>query len=253
MDTPRTDHRVAALVALKPLPTAKSRLSGLSDAHRMHLARCMALDTIAALATATDEVLVVTDQSDFATALSEHGITARVVNEPPQLQRAEERSAGEGESSLNAALTYGDQLLRAAGVDVVLACVGDLPALRPGSVRRLLSSAAELAATGRPRSFVADHTDNGTTMVIAHDLALDPRFGSGTMGGSAERHRLSGAAPIATTDAVDARWDVDSLADLHVVAGLGVGPMTAALLEKLGVAASLPRESKVPSESKASH
>ena len=37
------------------------------------------------------------------------------------------------------------------------------------------------------------------------------------------------------------------------LAGLGVGPMTAALLEKLGVAASLPRESKVPSESKASH
>ena len=210
----------------------------------MQLARCMALDTIAALATATDEVLVVTDQSDFATALSEHGITARVVNEPPQLQRADERSGGEGESSLNAALAYGDRLLRATGVDVVLACVGDLPALRPGSVRQVLSSAAELAIAGRPRSFVADHTGQGTTMMIAHEVALDPRFGRGTMGGSAERHRLSGAVPITAADAIDARWDVDSLGDLHVVAGLGVGPRTAALLEKLCVAAPLAEESK---------
>ncbi|MFT4166504.1 MAG: 2-phospho-L-lactate guanylyltransferase [Microlunatus sp.] len=235
MDTPRTDRRVAALVALKPLPTAKSRLSGLSDAHRMQLARCMALDTIAALASAADEVLVVTDQPDFSAALSEHGITATIVSEPSIL-RADENSA-EGEPSLNLALAHGDELLRSRGIDTVLTCVGDLPALRPQSVRRVLTDAAELAAAGRPRSFVADHTGFGTTMLIAHAVALGPRFGKGKQFGSAERHRLSGAAPIEAADTVDARWDVDSLADLRAVAALGVGPATATVLGALGVAA----------------
>ena len=227
---------MAALVALKPLPAAKSRLSELPDGHRMRLARCMALDTIAALASATEEVLVITDQPDFSTALSAHGITATVVKDPSPILGAGGRPADEGEPSLNAALAYGDQLLRAGGTDIVLACVGDLPALRPSTVRQLLSSAAELSAAGEPRSFLADHTGRGTTMVVVHGVALDPRFGKGALIGSAERHRLSGAVPIAAADAIDARWDVDSLADLGAVAALGVGPATATVLATLAVA-----------------
>lgn len=205
----------------------------------MQLARSMALDTIAALASATDEVLVVTGQPDFSAALSDHGIAATVVSEPSPTLRADEKSA-EGEPSLNLALAHGDRLLRSRGIDTVLACVGDLPGLRPQSVRRVLTYAAELAAAGRPRSFVADHTGLGTTMVIAHDVALDPRFGKGTQSGSAERHRLSGAVPITAADAFDACWDVDSLADLRAVAAFGVGPATAIVLETLGVAAQTP-------------
>lgn len=230
MDTPRLERRVAALVALKPLPTAKSRLSGLPDGLRRRLARCMALDTIAALAAATDEVLVITDQPDFSASLLEHGISATVVPDPRPNARPEQTQA-EGEASLNAALAYGDQLLRAEGIPVVLACVGDLPALRAASVRRILASAAQLAAGGHSRSYVADHSSRGTTIVIAHDVPLDPRFGSGSAVGSAERHRRSGATPVITAGIDDARWDVDTLADLRAVIDLGVGRITASLLD----------------------
>lgn len=230
MDTPGPERRVAALLALKPLPAAKSRLSGLPDRLRRQLARGMALDTIAALASATDEVLVITDQADLSPALLERGISATVLPDPDPGPRPEQ-SPVEGEGSLNAALAYGDEQLRAKGIAVVLACVGDLPALQTGSVRRIMTSTAELAAGGRPRSYIADHSGRGTTMLIAHDIPLDPRFGSGDTIGSAERHRLSGAVPLTTVGIDDARWDVDTLSDLRAVIGLGVGRVTASLLD----------------------
>lgn len=232
MDTPGASRSIAALVALKPLPAAKSRLSELPATLRMRLARSMAIDTIAALAQATDQVLVITDQPDFSVTLDEHGISAVVVDEPTTTLAAESASR-DGEASLNAALSYGDELLRSAGVHTVLACVGDLPALRPDSVRRILAQARELAAAGQPRSFVADHSRHGTTMVLAHGIPLNPRFGRGPGIGSAERHRLSGAKPVLVADADDARWDVDTLADLRAVVALGVGPATATMLDLL--------------------
>jgi len=235
MDTPRPERRVAALVALKPLPAAKSRLAGLPDGLRRRLARCMALDTVAALASATDEVLVITEQPDLSPALLACGISATVMPDPtPQLppeQSATHQSAAEGEVSLNAALAYGDQLLRTQGIAVVLACVGDLPALRTESVRGILTSAAELAAGGHPRCYVADHSGRGTTILVANGVPLDPRFGSGQAVGSAERHRRSGAVPVTTTSVDDARWDVDTLADLRTVLDLGIGRVTASLLD----------------------
>lgn len=238
MDTPRPDRRVAALVALKTLPTAKSRLSELPAEFRRQLARCMALDTIAALAAATDEVLVITDQPDFSASLLEYGISATVLTEPPpdprplpQPEPAHAEQPPDGaEASLNAALAYGDRILRANGAPIVLACVGDLPALRANSVRRILASAAELAAEGSPRAFVADRSGRGTTILIAHGVPLDPRFGSGGTVGSARRHQLSGATTVTTTGIDDARWDVDTLADLHAVTGLDVGRATASVL-----------------------
>ena len=70
MDTLPPDQRVAAVVALKTLPAAKSRLSSLPDPLRERLARCMAIDTLSALAPAVDEVLVVSDQPDLPAALA---------------------------------------------------------------------------------------------------------------------------------------------------------------------------------------
>ncbi len=128
---------------------------------------------------------------------------------------------------MNAALTFGADRLRADGFGTVLACVGDLPALRadigrprtPGISRRF------------PRAFLADASGVGTTMLMARDAPLAPGF----QGRSAARHRAGGAVPL--TDEVlgeplaDARRDVDTEVDLVTAIDLGVGPFTAALLD----------------------
>lgn len=208
-----TDHvRSAAVVALKPIEQAKSRLGTVSDPLRRELAWSMALDTLTALAEAVDDVLVVSPEPSLQTRLERAGLAVSVVDEPA--------AAG-----MNGALAYGAELLQARGCRLVLACVADLPALRPESVRRILRAAGH-----RPRSFVADASGIGTTMLTALDTALDPRF----QGASAAAHRLSGA--VALTDVSlgaavpDARHDVDTESDLLTAATLGVGRATAALL-----------------------
>ena len=109
----------------------------------------------------------------------------------------------------------------------MLACVGDLPALRPGSVATVLAGAAAYE-----RAYVPDATGIGTTMLLAAaGVALGPHF----QGRSAAAHHSSGATPL--TDerlgaaVPDARRDVDTEVDLGDAAGLGLGPATRALLD----------------------
>lgn len=232
-----SEDAVAAVVAVKRLAAAKSRMSGLPGPLRAHLARCMAVDTVAALIPAARAVLVVSDQADLSATLARHGLAAEVVPEPPPDDSAGPRA---GEDSLNRALAHGDRLLRSRGYQVRIACVADLPALRTASVRRLLAASA-----GHRRCLLADHEDRGTTILIARGVPLGPRYGPGVGAhaarGSAERHRRSGAVPLtvadltgadlAGTDLPDARWDVDTVEDLRVAWRLGLGPATAALLD----------------------
>lgn len=244
--TAPTVPAVVAVVALKALPAAKSRMAALAAPLRERLARCMALDTLAALAPAVSEVVVISDQPDLAAALSRHEIRARVIADP---DAAEARADGApatrsgpvrgsaGDRALNRALAHGDHWVRtqrraASSGATVLACVGDLPALRTGSVRRVLQAAA---TAGHPRSVLSDHADRGTTMLITSGVPLDPRFGAITVAGervdSTERHRRSGAHVLRLEDVADARWDVDTPDDLAVAADLGVGPATRTLLD----------------------
>ena len=226
MDTPPPDERLAAVVALKTLPTAKTRLATLPGPLRERLARCMALDTLAALAPAVHHLLVISDQPDLSPELSRLGLRARVVAEPQLDRTAPDGKAGD---SLNRALAYGDALLRADGVTRVLACVGDLPALRTETVVRVLTT-----ATSAGRSFLPDHDGRGTTMLIADGEPLGPLFGTGLVAGrltgSAARHRRSGAAAL-SLDSPDARWDVDTIDDLQIAHELGLGPATGNLLD----------------------
>jgi 2-phospho-L-lactate/phosphoenolpyruvate guanylyltransferase len=213
MDTLETDRRVGAVVALKPGEHAKSRL-GLPAPLRQRLAWTMALDTLRALAEALPVVVVVSAEPALASRLARAGIRAEVVPEPPQ-------------PGMNAALTYGAVRLRAAGIATVLACVGDLPALRAASVRRVVEVSRTFS-----RAFLPDASGVGTTMLIAHAAKLEPHF----QGRSAARHRASGAVPL-TAELLggplgDARHDVDTEVDLATVIGLGLGPHTAALLDQ---------------------
>jgi 2-phospho-L-lactate guanylyltransferase len=156
---------------------------------------------------------VVSAQPALASRLARAEVRAEVVPEPAQ-------------PGMNAALSHGADRLRADGVATVLACVGDLPALRATSVSRVLQVSRAL-----PRAFLADASGVGTTMLVARDATLAPDFS----GRSAARHRAGGAVPL--TEEVlgeplaDARRDVDTEVDLATAIGLGIGTSTAALVD----------------------
>jgi 2-phospho-L-lactate/phosphoenolpyruvate guanylyltransferase len=204
--------RAAAVIALKPAEHAKSRL-GVPDPLRRRLAWTMALDTLSALSRALSQVLVVSDQSALESRLRRAGLAVEVISES-------------GHVGMNPALSHGARTLRAQGFATIMACVGDLPALRPDSVLRVLD-----ASTAHPRSFVADASGVGTTMLVAHEVELAPHF----QGRSAAAHHASGALNLSADDLgsplADARRDVDTEADLLVAIGLGVGPATSALVD----------------------
>lgn len=197
-------EQVAAVVAVKPWTRAKSRLGALPAERRSGLAAAMALDTCLALVGAGLRLLVVSDEPLLPTRWGAAGVPVQVVPDP-----------GTG---LNGALAAGDAEARRTGATTVLAVVADLPCLEPGAVSALLAA----TGSGPGRWFVPDETGVGTTVLLARDRALDPRF----EGASAERHRLSGAVPLGAP--AGARHDVDDEVSLREALGLGVGPSTAA-------------------------
>jgi 2-phospho-L-lactate guanylyltransferase len=213
MDTAGATARTGAVVALKPVELAKSRLGSLPDPLRRRLAWTMAVDTLAALSAAVDQVVVVSEQPALEFRLRHLAPRVTVLAEP-------------GPVGMNGALSYGATALRESGCAVVLACVGDLPALRPDSVARVLA-----AAGGHPRSFLADASGVGTTMLVARRTELDPRF----QGSSAAAHRSSGAVDL-SDEALggplpDARRDVDTETELLEAVPLGLGRSTTSLVD----------------------
>ena len=202
---------IGAVVALKSLRTAKSRLRGIPTGLRQEIAWCLAYDTIAALATAVDQVVVVSNEPSLTERLAPAPWSVRILSEGPSL-------------GMNAALAAGAAELTRAGSALVAACVADLPCLRPDSVRRLVA-----AASSHPRSYVADASGIGTTMLFARGVSLDPRF----QGSSAAAHRGSGAVPLVEADDLaDTRRDVDTLTDLYAAERIGLGERSAALFDR---------------------
>lgn len=209
MNAAEVDPSAAAVVALKATAQAKSRLGSVPDPVRRRLAWTMAVDTLAALSAAVGHVVVVSLQPALASRLARAGLDVEVVPEG--------RTRG-----LNGSLALGAEVARTAGFDTVLACVGDLPALRPDSVRRVLD-----AAGGFPRSALADSTGVGTTMLIARGADLQPRF----QGRSAAAHHSSGATLLTGESLSDARRDVDTEVDLADATRLGLGHSTGPLVD----------------------
>ncbi len=202
------------VIPVKVLARAKSRLAGLAGERRAELALAMAADTVAAAlaASAVAAVIVVTDDATVRAELA--GLGAIVVPDQP--------AAG-----LNAALEFGAAYSDArwpgrgrAGL------AGDLPALRPAEL------AAVLAAAGaQAESFVPDAAGTGTTLYAARPgAAFRPAFGPG----SRDQHLAAGAAELGLPGIAGLRQDVDTPADLELVAGIGLGPRTAAALSDPG-------------------
>jgi 2-phospho-L-lactate/phosphoenolpyruvate guanylyltransferase len=205
----RVEKSWSLVVPLKPLAVAKSRLAAEAGDVRPALALAFALDTVAA-ALACPRVLdvtVVTDDPVAGARLA--GLGALVVADLP----------GAG---LNAALRHGAAAVRGRFPrGAVAALNGDLPALRPDQLSRVLA-AAERAPQ---RAFLADAAGVGTTLLAARAGAdLSPGFG----GRSRARHLASGAREITLADVPGVRQDVDTARDLRAALALGVGPATAA-------------------------
>jgi 2-phospho-L-lactate guanylyltransferase len=208
-----TTPQFTVLVPVKDARGAKSRLGavGVDAAARAGLMRAFARDAItAALGTPLADVVVVGRGAALAGVLE--GMDVRVVED-------------EGRGDLNAALraAAGRVARPDRGIAVMLA---DLPCLRTADLEAVLTDAA---SAGR-RTFVADASGTGTTLLTAPaGAALDPRFGPG----SAAAHEASGATPVRGAH-TSLRLDVDTVEDLERALRLGVGPETARVARMLG-------------------
>ncbi|WP_018334884.1 2-phospho-L-lactate guanylyltransferase [Actinomycetospora chiangmaiensis] len=217
---PAAAPEVAGLVVpVKELRRAKTRLAAASAAvaatvvdHRAahaDLALALAADTLAAvLASSVRRLAVVTSEPRLTAAAD-----PPVVGTDPRVELVADPGGG-----LHAAITAGLEHLGRRPVGVLLA---DLPALRPEELDAALAAGREALRTA-PAAFVADHTGEGTSLLLAGPGFL-PRFGPR----SAAAHAAAGAVPLGG-DWPGLRHDVDVPADLDEVRALGVGPATRA-------------------------
>lgn len=202
--------RVGAVIALKPVSLAKTRMSGTAAEWRSRLALAMALDVAAALSSHIADLVLVSSEPRLAYHLRQAGLAARVIDDPDPPGRNHGPNSG-----LNAALAHGAAFL---GCDLTVAAVADLPCLRSVDVAAVLDLAS--GDTSPQRWFCPDLSRTGTTLLMARRTDLQPMF----EGASALRHRRSGATAMRLPET--ARLDVDTADDLGAATALGLGPAT---------------------------
>jgi len=194
----------SVVIPVKTTQSGKSRLE-LPGAERPQLALAIALDTIAAAASAeaVGEVLVVTSDADVQAGVEQiDGATS--IPDP-----------GMG---LNGAARSG---LERATLEARAAMLGDLPALTGSDLTAALRS-----AENEERALVADAEGSGSVLITWRTPAtFEPRFGAS----SAAQHVDAGH--VLLPDAVPTlRRDVDTADQLRAAHALGLGPRTTALL-----------------------
>lgn len=202
-----------AVIPVKPLTAAKSRLALPAEARRGFML-AFALDTLVALTTcdAVARVIIVTADPDVAAAATRHG--ALVVTDPDT-------------TDLNDAITVGvGAALRQHPHEGVLVVPADLPCLRPTDVTEVLRQARSF-----PKAFVPDRAGTGTTLVVCQPGKPVVTCYGPT---SAARHTDVGLE-VLTAAPVRARHDVDTREDLRQAITLGVGDRTAALAREADV------------------
>jgi 2-phospho-L-lactate guanylyltransferase len=162
-------------------------------------------------------VVVVTSGDEVA----EHARVAGavVIDEP----------ASAGQDPLGAAVRQGAAWAAHEHPDEAVAVIpADLPSLTSIELGLLLGD-----AMAHPLAFVADANGDGTTILASQRPSL-LRAGYGV--GSAERHRSFGAVELQAPAGL--RRDVDEFHELLEAQTIGVGPHTAAALERLNTRAS---------------
>lgn len=194
---------------LKRLQRAKSRVLLPPDL-RGSLALAMALDTAEAVlgCPAVSAVRVVCADDIAAQAFDRLG--CQVVRDPE-------------DGGLNEVLAAECSHVRAVSPGSGFASLmADVPALRSADLSEALARAGR-----HPRSFVADASGGGTTLLAALPGApYVPAYGPA----SSEAHRLGGSTPLQLRRGTSLRRDVDTLGDLARASADGVGPHTSRLL-----------------------
>jgi 2-phospho-L-lactate guanylyltransferase len=202
------------VVPVKRAEIGKSRLR-IPGVDREPLARAIALDTVEAAAACerVAEVVVVTSDE----------VTAAALLLLPRVRLVRDR--GEG---LTAAIDLGVSAAPLGRPRAVM--LGDLPALRPDELARALAF-----ASSHPRGFVPDAEGTGTVLATAQaGAALHPRFGAD----SADAHRAAGFVEIGFPVLSGLRRDLDHADHLRAAQRAGLGPRTAALVDRPLVLAS---------------
>lgn len=202
------------VIPVKRAEIGKSRLR-IPGVERELLARAIALDTVEAAAACerVAEVIVVTSDE----------VTAAALRLLPRVRLVRDR--GEG---LTAAIDLG--VGAASGERPRAVLLGDLPALRPDELARALAF-----ASSHPRAFVADAEGTGTVLATARArFDLSPCFGPE----SASAHRAAGFAEVGFPVLSGLRRDLDHAEHLQTARRAGLGPRTAALVNRPLVLAS---------------
>lgn len=210
--SPAAPVRWAVLVPLKAPTAAKSRLA-VPPETRAELVLAMAGDVIeAALACPeVDLVAVVADTAKGLESLQRQGAALVVDPERRDLNTSLRQAAAVAATRDG---SYG-----------IASLVGDVAAVRPAQLSRVLAAAA-IEGT----AFVPDAAGRGTTLVAARRwAAFLPEYGKS----SRHRHLEAGFTELLLPDLDGLRLDVDTMADLQSLQRLEPGRRTRALLARL--------------------
>jgi 2-phospho-L-lactate guanylyltransferase len=231
-----------ALLPVKVLARAKSRLAALAGDRRGDLALALASDTVAAVLACPEVTRVVVVTSDPVAGPLLAALGAVVVPDEPADQPASFGARGTldgagfadglgdlgAQDALNAALRHGAAVAARRWPGTGLAALtADLPAVSPAELAAALRAAG---ASPHPAAFVPDAAGVGTTLyAVRPGGEFRPLFG----GASRARHAAAGAAELNLAGMAGLRRDVDTPDDLREAVILGVGPRTAALAAEL--------------------
>ena len=210
-DVPDPSYAVTAVVPVKPLALAKSRLA-LPVEQRRALVLAFASDTVAALAGSplVTGIVVVTADPDVKRYLQ--GQPVHLLPDP----------GGGLLPAVRAGCRVAALRWPSAGVAVVPA---DLPCLSSHDVTQVFRLAQRVDG-----AFVPDRAITGTTFVVSPPgRPLVARYGPG----SAAKHRALGLESLDDAP-LRARHDVDTLTDLEGAATLGFSARTAAQVAAMG-------------------
>ena len=234
LDRPTTLNRIVALVPVRGLEGAKSRLGEALDAEerRALVERLLARTVVAATGTpAVVEVIAISPDPDVLALARTLGA----------------RAIAQQGSGLNAALDIGRAAAVAADADAVLVVPGDLPAVTANELGRIVNSARAHAASGSvagpraggtpgvtgtsPRRLVALVTDRAGTgtnvLLVAPPDAIDFHFGVDSRAVHATAAHAAGAAYLEIAGPLD--LDLDTPEDLLASEAAGWADLRAEL------------------------